>query len=216
MSLLLYLAVLLVSVSSVLFGLGWLSPPEPRYAAPPAQVASHAPAKPAATKTDGQATFGPVDPTAPGAAQAAKPAVAASPPPQPVAAAQSVAAPAADQADAARNAEAAAPPAPIAAAPPACDVQACTRAYRSFRVSDCTWQPYEGPRRFCDKGTPPARAQATPDAVAAPSGVDAQAQAARAQASSCNVTACAAAYRTFNPADCTYQPLEGPRRICSK
>jgi len=210
MSLLLYLAVLLVSVSSVLFGLGWLSAPEPRYEAPPAQVASHAPAKPAAAKGDARAGLSPVYTAAPGAppADTGKPAVAASAQPQqPVAAAESVDAAGAEQADAAPSAEAAATP-----APPACDIQACTRAYYSFRVSDCTYQPYEGPRRLCKKGTPPAKTAA----ASVPSDVDAQAQAAQAQASSCNVAACAAAYRTFDPTDCTYQPYEGPRRICRK
>jgi len=32
----------------------------------------------------------------------------------------------------------------------------------------------------------------------------------------CNVNACTAAYRSFRPADCTYQPSDGPRRLCSK
>jgi hypothetical protein len=35
-------------------------------------------------------------------------------------------------------------------------------------------------------------------------------------AASCDVQACNASYRTFTPADCTYQPLEGPRRLCTK
>jgi len=30
-----------------------------------------------------------------------------------------------------------------------CDIEACMRAYRSFRATDCTYQPYEGPRRAC-------------------------------------------------------------------
>lgn len=30
-----------------------------------------------------------------------------------------------------------------------CDLQACARAYHSFRASDCTYQPYDGPRRIC-------------------------------------------------------------------
>ena len=33
----------------------------------------------------------------------------------------------------------------------ACDVKACARAYRSFRPSDCTYQPYSGPRLLCEK-----------------------------------------------------------------
>src|SRR5262245_5780572 len=32
----------------------------------------------------------------------------------------------------------------------------------------------------------------------------------------CNVDACTAAYRSFTPADCTYQPGNGPRRLCTK
>jgi hypothetical protein len=32
-----------------------------------------------------------------------------------------------------------------------CNVQACASAYQSFRASDCTYQPYEGPRRLCTK-----------------------------------------------------------------
>ena len=32
----------------------------------------------------------------------------------------------------------------------------------------------------------------------------------------CNVQACTAAYRSFTSADCTYQPSNGPRRLCTK
>ncbi|WP_081448384.1 PBP1A family penicillin-binding protein [Fulvimarina pelagi] len=35
--------------------------------------------------------------------------------------------------------------------PQQCNVRACSRAYRSFRVSDCTFQPYRGPRKLCDR-----------------------------------------------------------------
>lgn len=35
--------------------------------------------------------------------------------------------------------------------PNRCDVQACANAYRSFRASDCSYQPFEGSRRFCLK-----------------------------------------------------------------
>jgi hypothetical protein len=37
------------------------------------------------------------------------------------------------------------------AAEPACNQDACKRAYRSFRSSDCTFQPFEGPRRVCSR-----------------------------------------------------------------
>ena len=32
-----------------------------------------------------------------------------------------------------------------------CDVQACASAYKSFRASDCTYQPFDGARRLCGK-----------------------------------------------------------------
>jgi hypothetical protein len=39
-----------------------------------------------------------------------------------------------------------------------CDIQACANAYRSFRVSDCTYQSFDGQRRFC--GKPPGQQMA--------------------------------------------------------
>ncbi|WP_183758997.1 PBP1A family penicillin-binding protein [Rhizobium sp. BK181] len=36
-------------------------------------------------------------------------------------------------------------------APQSCDITACSRSYRSFRPSDCTYQPYYGGRRLCEK-----------------------------------------------------------------
>jgi 1A family penicillin-binding protein len=40
---------------------------------------------------------------------------------------------------------------PTDAAAPQCNYRACARAYRSFRSSDCTFQPYRGPRKLCAK-----------------------------------------------------------------
>ncbi|MBS0534823.1 MAG: BA14K family protein [Proteobacteria bacterium] len=55
---------------------------------------------------------------------------------------------------------------------------------------------------MCTKGTPPAAAStAKPET--------------RAQAA-CNIAACTDAYISFNASDCTYQPSDGPRRICTK
>ncbi|MFN7026358.1 MAG: PBP1A family penicillin-binding protein [Pseudorhizobium sp.] len=34
---------------------------------------------------------------------------------------------------------------------PSCNISACSRSYRSFRPADCTYQPYSGPRRLCEK-----------------------------------------------------------------
>lgn len=33
----------------------------------------------------------------------------------------------------------------------ACNIAACERAYSSFNASDCTYRPYNGPRRLCTK-----------------------------------------------------------------
>lgn len=49
-------------------------------------------------------------------------------------------------------------PVPVAAkATNSCDVQGCASAYQSFRASDCTYQPMEGPRKVCEKA--PAASQ---------------------------------------------------------
>jgi len=32
-----------------------------------------------------------------------------------------------------------------------CNVRACARTYRSFRASDCSFQPYRGPRQLCTR-----------------------------------------------------------------
>ena len=90
---------------------------------------------------------------------------------------------------------------------PKCDVAACERAYFTFTPSDCTYQPSNGSRRLCTKGTPPgASASAAPDTSAATAQASAQ----------CNQSACGQAYISFNPADCTYQPNVGSRRLCTK
>jgi hypothetical protein len=37
------------------------------------------------------------------------------------------------------------------AAGPVCNYDACAQAFRSFRSSDCTFQPFDGPRRACTR-----------------------------------------------------------------
>ena len=66
---------------------------------------------------------------------------------------------------------------------------------------------------------PPALA--APASPAAPATGGSATQAAAPVAASgpearCNVDACTTAYRSFRPADCTYQPSNGPRRLCTK
>ena len=124
-----------------------------------------------------------------------------------VPAAAPAAAPAPAAASAAVNPTDSQPPAAAVATqtppPPQCDIDACTSAYHSFRALDCTYQPNEGPRWLCTKGARPV-----PDA-------EAQAR-AEGLAAHCHIRSCAEAYSSFNPGDCTYQPLEGPRRRCEK
>jgi BA14K-like protein len=49
-----------------------------------------------------------------------------------------------------------------AASSPHCDISACDAAYRSFRASDCTYQPYDGPRQLCTKSGGTATASLSP------------------------------------------------------
>lgn len=61
-------------------------------------------------------------------------------------------------------------PVPVANATPqanACNVAACAAAYRSFREADCSYQPFEGPRRYCE-GAPDNNASATAQPSSAP------------------------------------------------
>jgi len=108
------------------------------------------------------------------------------------------------------------PSTPVAVKPAAvvsnkCDVTACAAAYQTFRASDCTYQASEGTRQLCTRGvlSDQATAQAVLNARPITSG-------SAAGAAQCNVASCSAAYHSFTAADCTYQPTEGPRRLCAK
>jgi hypothetical protein len=88
-----------------------------------------------------------------------------------------------------------------------CDYRGCAKDYRSFRASDCTYQPPRGgPRKTCERGRRPAEAPQRAAQVQTP-----------ARAQQCNLVACARLYRSFDPADCTYQPGSGgARRTCDR
>lgn len=168
MSFLVYLFVLVVAASSVVFGLDWMQAPlqPPAYANRPTEAQS------ANAESD----------------KSAKRTVATTT----AAAAQSVDRPAVQQDT-------------KTAAAPLCDIAACEQAYHTFSPADCTYQPYEGPRRVCTRGNPSRRHGA---AVVAAAEAHAQAR--------CNVSACSSAYQSFDPATCTYKPYEGARRLCTK
>jgi 1A family penicillin-binding protein len=75
--------------------------------------------------------------------------------------------------DQAPGAEAAAPPSdnssPITPAAGRCNPEACARTHRSFRASDCTYQPWDrGPRRVCEE--PASTPLAPPDTALGYSG----------------------------------------------
>jgi hypothetical protein len=182
-----YFFVLLITAGSVAFGLDWAQAPmSPMPASKYELHAAKAPEPPKPALAD----------TRPQPEVASKPIAAVAPPAAPEPAPPPIMA-----------------PEPVAAAPqnPKCDIAACSVAYRSFTALDCTYQPSEGPRRLCNKGNPPS-VQTVSQAPAAP---DARAQATAAPAT-CNVAACSQAYISFSATDCTYQPRDGPRRLCAK
>jgi hypothetical protein len=122
-------------------------------AAPADQAAAPPPVNPA-----------PVQPVVSNAKADAAPPQAA-PQPQVQAATTAAAPPVQPQAQspAAQPQAPAASPQPVQAAaihaPNSCDVQGCASAYQSFRASDCTYQPMQGPRKVCEK--PPGQRSAS-------------------------------------------------------
>jgi 1A family penicillin-binding protein len=96
-------------------------------------------------------------------------------------------------------------------APRWCNVKVCNSNYHSFRASDCTYQPWSGPRQICAAGgSMPAQDARTPQAPDNMS--DAAIAAAPGQ---CEVAACAKDYSSFRASDCTYQPYgDGSRQRC--
>jgi penicillin-binding protein 1A len=102
-------------------------------------------------------------------------------------------------------AEAPEPSLPVTGTQSQCDQRACASEYSSFRASDCTYQPFDGPRRLCEKAISEHVTQAQPEAVAVSS------------RGACDRDLCAQHYRSFDPETCTYQPFEGgPRLKCEK
>src|SRR5215470_4366120 len=107
---------------------------------------------------------------------------------------------------------------PNEAQQPQCDYRACA-SRKSFRPSDCTYQPYDGPRRLCETRARPAIAagqQAPPPAQASQATTVGQASRPPTQAQ-CNMDVCSRFYSSFNSSDCTYQPYGGgARRVCDR
>lgn len=175
MAFLAYVAILLVSISGILLELNWLT--QPKLDAKPAMHAMSAPPSAAVRRVVAKVDRPNAerDPVYPKQADA-PPAIEMSAEAPKAATAPAVAEvpmpPARPQE--AEQANAGDPPPAAAAQPQAianaslaekasvtaklqCDVAACAGAYTSFRESDCTFQPYEGPRRLC--AAPPAAQQ---------------------------------------------------------
>jgi membrane carboxypeptidase/penicillin-binding protein PbpC len=96
-----------------------------------------------------------------------------------------------------------------------CDYRACA-SRRSFRASDCTYQPYDGPRRFCEMRPRPATPLGQVSQPPSPAEAPQSPSQARAQAQ-CNIDVCSRFYSSFNASDCTYQPYGGgSRRVCDR
>lgn len=188
MSFFVYLFVLLVAASSVLFGLDWMQAPLQPTPRTPQSVtfAPATPAQPSATP-------------APAVANASPAAITPDTPATPLTGASG-----ANMTTGSSPAEEPKTQASEPAPAPLCDVSACERAYRSFTAADCTYQPSSGERRLCKKGNPPRGASAQP----AEKEANAQAH--------CNVSACESAYQSFDAATCTYQSYAGARRLCTK
>ena len=172
MSFLIYLAVLIVAAGSALFGLDLLTAPLP---SKPAVHVTGAPSTPNKLEQREAAQRGemteehanrPMTPIYPANPAGTKDVRAVNPPSNETTGAATATTQAA--ADGVHKADSNATPQPQAkveeptapvqqaSAQPAeekvsnrCDVQACAGAYASFRASDCTYQPYEGPRRVC-------------------------------------------------------------------
>jgi len=157
MSRLAYLAVLMVALGSVLFGLDWqsapMSPmPETRLALQAASA--YAPPPMSRTVPDGpNVGLSTASPANSGAAANARGATTSKKVSVQTNAKQPDSSNAANTSPSAAADNAKASLAQVAAEGTQlkCNARACASAYQSFQASDCTYQPNNGPRRLCKK-----------------------------------------------------------------
>lgn len=218
MSFLIYFAVLLFAAASALFGLDVLTAPLPKqhHPRPPieqsASVQKNQQAEPTnklgremaaredaekakadTAKNEGALT--PVYPTAPGAAKSEVREVY--PPSNP---ALSAVVAKQNQDKQAANAQQPQPQQPAQSQPQQPQQTASTQPARNETTGSAQRET--------------AQQASGPDNTAAQ---EAKVQPAAQQTSNkCNIQACSAAYQSFSAADCTYQPFEGPRRLCTR
>ncbi len=195
MSFILYVVVLVVSLSSVMMGLDWLSTPPPPI--PKSVQTASAPVKTAV----GKATVGEAAIKAAAAGKTATVKTDASKTD-------------ASKTGSSKTASSKNPESKTAARKPATPAVATTGEASHTAVApaaanaDAATQPDAagGQGGGTSDNTLSAMANETDSG-----GADAQANAGPR----CDVQACAAHYRSFDPTDCTYQPFDGPRRLCT-
>jgi penicillin-binding protein 1A len=112
-----------------------------------------------------------------------------------------------------------------------CDYAACSRAYRSFRASDCMYQPHFGRGKLCEResgtddliigGFETENNRDAAERVASAEALisnafdqDAYEEGLSEPAFSCNYDACSRAYRSFRASNCSYQPYQGRLKLC--
>lgn len=118
----------------------------------------------------------------------------------------------------------------LAGSTPRCDIPTCEARYRSFQAGDCTYQPNNGPRRLCTRGDPNSAASVAAwrrnalasagvkpaEAAPEPTPASVSSAATAGLQPQCDIPTCGSRYRSFNVADCTYQPNFGGRRLCTR
>jgi hypothetical protein len=186
-----YVAIILVSLGGILFEVNWLTSPKLDTKAT-VQASTAAPAKLA------EAT--PAKSDAPIAPRNVAPTVTMGP-----AAPTAPAAPAAAQAQASEPAPApstvATIAAPVSAAPPVAPAPTVTPAPLAAAPSTAGVASTDFKREFTTDVKPAAAA--TPALAVSTN-------------NKCDVAHCSAAYQSFRASDCTFQPLEGPRKVCDR
>ena len=192
MQFLVYLTVLMVSVSTILLEVHWLTSP-----APPPKPTIQASASPPTPKIEGpNAALSPVYPKkadAPPADSASSVQLATV-----VAIPQSAPVPLPGAVVSTQQPAAQAVPAQPTAAQ---STAAATRPQRPAAETTGTVAREDNARQQAGASNVSHALQET---AAAPAG------------NHCDIQACAAAYKSFRASDCTYQSFEGPRRVCGK
>jgi hypothetical protein len=89
----------------------------------------------------------------------------------------------------------------------------CQSRYNSYRIDDNTYQPYNGPRRSCE--SPHMAENTAPDTARAETiAYSAASERPLVHTGNAHMTWCLERYRSYRAEDNSYQPYNGPRRVC--